>query len=75
MEEKKAQFDKNKKQLIKDLKSAFLIELTTIPLYSSALFSVEDQDTKNQLKKILRDEMKHLFILSNVLNSLHDPKY
>lgn len=70
-------FVTGKCQLIDLLKEAFKIELTTIPLYLSALFSIKDEGEASKLiRSVAKDEMKHLFIVSNLLNAVgEEPPY
>ena len=71
---------------------AFTVELTTIPLYLTAMYTVlvdrtnatttqenipkDDNYVRRTSEKLLRsvaiDEMKHMFIVSNLINSLTD---
>lgn len=45
--------------------------MTTIPLYLSALFSIKDEGEASKLiRSVAKDEMKHLFIVSNLLNAV-----
>ena len=50
------------------------MEFFTIPLYLSAQFSAPNKITKNLIREVVKDEMKHLFIVSNILNAVHDEK-
>ena len=68
------EFNHKKLELIHDLRTAFKIEMTTIPLYLGALFSSNHNKTISVLKQIVKDEMKHQFIVSNVLNAVFDEK-
>lgn len=64
-------FPTGKEQLFDLLNEAFKIELTTIPLYLSALFSIKDEGEASKLiRSVAKDEMKHLFIVSNLLNAI-----
>lgn len=66
-------FKKEKRELVSSLKNAFKIELTTIPLYLSAMISSNpDQLVFDIIRTVVKDEMKHLFIVSNMLNAVHE---
>ena len=67
-------FYKMKKNFINKLKGAWRVEFFTIPLYLSALFTAPNAETKHLLHTVAIDEMKHLYIVSNALNALHDEK-
>ena len=68
------EFSHRKLELIHDLRTAFKIEMTTIPLYLGALFSSNHKNTTNVIRQIVKEEMKHQFIVSNVLNAVFDEK-
>ena len=59
--------------MINTLKSAWSVEFYTIPLYLSALYTAPNKETQDFIRSVSIDEMKHLFIASNVLNAIHDP--
>ena len=63
-----------KRTFIEKLIGAWKIEFFTIPLYLNALFTAPNFATKNLIRTVVVDEMKHLFIVSNALNALHDDK-
>ena len=64
-------FEQDKRKLIELLKGAFKLELTTIPLYLSAMYSITTEGEATELiRSVAKDQMKHLFIVSNILNAL-----
>ena len=73
--EAKNYFNTEKQALISTLKTAWQIEFYTIPLYISALYTAENKQTHDLIHGVSIDEMKHLFIVSNALNALHDESY
>ena len=66
-------FNADKEDLIADLKTAFTLELSTIPLYLTAMFTAPEKHTENLIRSVAIDEMKHLFIVSNLLNAVGKP--
>ena len=68
------EFYQMKKNFINKLKDAWKVEFFTIPLYLNALFTAPNTKTKHLLRSVAIDEMKHLYIVSNALNALHDEK-
>ena len=65
-------FNEMKRNYIEKLKGAWKIEFFTIPLYLNALFTAPNKKTEKLIRTVVVDEMKHLFIISNALNALHD---
>ncbi|CAH1238988.1 LPA [Branchiostoma lanceolatum] len=60
-------------ELKRTLQVALQLELTTIPPYLSALFSIKDVDNREVavlIKSVVIDEMKHMALVSNVLNAI-----
>jgi len=51
-----------------------IIELSTIPLYLYALYSIKDEgagkDARNQIRAVFRQEMLHLALAGNLLSAL-----
>ena len=70
----KMDFYMMKRNYIEKLVGAWRIEFFTIPLYLNALFTAGNKETKHLIHTVAIDEMKHLFIVSNALNALHDEK-
>jgi len=58
----------------KHVKTGMIIELTTIPLYLYATYSIKDSgagsDARNQIKGVFRQEMLHLALAGNLLSAL-----
>ena len=65
-------FHKAKQNLIEKVKGIWHVEFFTIPLYLSAQFTAPNYTTRDLIRGIVKDEMKHVFIASNILNALHD---
>ncbi|XP_019648076.1 PREDICTED: uncharacterized protein LOC109488316 isoform X2 [Branchiostoma belcheri] len=60
-------------ELKKTLQIALQIELSTIPPYLSALFSIkhgENIEVAALIKSVVVDEMKHMTLASNILNAI-----
>ncbi|XP_066302822.1 uncharacterized protein [Branchiostoma lanceolatum] len=60
-------------ELKKTLQVALQLELTTIPPYVSALFSIkhgENREVAALIKSVVIDEMKHMALVSNILNAI-----
>jgi hypothetical protein len=70
------------------LRAAMMVELTTIPVYLQAAFSLEDRDdgaanreALEAIRSVLVEEMLHLTLAANILNAvggdpmLNDPKW
>ncbi|KAI8515324.1 hypothetical protein Bbelb_061370 [Branchiostoma belcheri] len=60
-------------ELKKTLQIALQLELSTIPPYLSALFSIKDGENKEVaalIKSVVVDEMKHMALVSNILNAI-----
>ena len=67
-------FQRAKENLIHHVKGIWHVEFFTIPLYLSAQFTAPNRATYDLIRGIVKDEMKHVFIASNILNALHDEK-
>ncbi|XP_019630269.1 PREDICTED: uncharacterized protein LOC109474415 [Branchiostoma belcheri] len=64
--------------LKKTLQIAVQLELSTIPPYLSALFSIKDGDNKEVtalLRSVVVDEMKHMALVANLLNAIGGAPY
>ena len=48
-------------------------ELYTIPLYLTAMYSANSEEEAAIYRSVVHDEMKHLFIASNLINAIRDP--
>ncbi|XP_019617050.1 PREDICTED: uncharacterized protein LOC109464484 [Branchiostoma belcheri] len=60
-------------ELKKTLQIALQLELSTIPPYLSALFSIKDGENKEVaalIKSVVVDEMKHMTLVANLLNAI-----
>ncbi|KAI8489964.1 hypothetical protein Bbelb_323250 [Branchiostoma belcheri] len=60
-------------ELKKNLQLALQLELSTIPPYLSALFSIKDGDNEEVaalIRSVVIDEMKHMALVSNLLNAI-----
>ncbi|CAH1238985.1 Hypp5677 [Branchiostoma lanceolatum] len=60
-------------ELKRALQVALELELTTIPPYLSALFSIKDGNNREVaalIKSVVIDEMKHMALVSNILNAI-----
>ncbi|KAH9957775.1 ferritin-like-domain-containing protein [Russula dissimulans] len=57
------------------VKTGMIIELTTIPLYLYAVYSIKDEgagiNVRNQIRGIFRQEMLHLALAGNLLSALN----
>lgn len=65
-------FHKAKQNFVKLVKGIWHVEFFTIPLYLSAQFTAPNNATRDLIRGIVKDEMKHVFIVSNILNAIHD---
>ncbi|XP_078573081.1 uncharacterized protein LOC144859943 [Branchiostoma floridae x Branchiostoma japonicum] len=60
-------------ELKRSLQVALQLELATIPPYLSALFSIKDGENRevaSLIRSIVVDEMKHMALVSNLLNAI-----
>ena len=65
---------KQKKAILRNkLKDAFAFELFTIPLYLTAMYTSPSSEHQKIFREVVHDEMKHLFIASNLLNAIREP--
>jgi len=59
----------------KHVKTGMIIELTTIPLYLYAMYSIKDSgagsDARSQIRGVFRQEMLHLALAGNLLSALN----
>jgi hypothetical protein len=81
-------FDRDMANLRGLLKVAMMVELTTIPAYLQATFSIDDAgdadvnaEAREAIRSVLVEEMLHLTLAANILNAvggaaaLDDPKW
>lgn len=66
----KTSFEDKKNKLREKLKVAFAFELFTIPLYLTAMYTTDREEYASVFRSVFHDEMKHLFIVSNLINSI-----
>ena len=66
-------FEAQKKHLRWLLKVGWSFELYTIPLYLTAMYSANSEEEAAIYRSVVHDEMKHLFIASNLINAIRDP--
>lgn len=62
-----------KEILFKKLRAAFKLELTTIPPYMTALFSIKPEKNRiaaKTIRSVMLEEMLHAILAGNVLNSI-----
>jgi len=58
------------------VKTGMIIELSTIPLYLYAMYSIKDKDSeagiyaRNKIRGVFRQEMLHLAAAGNLLSAL-----
>lgn len=71
--EGKKTFKEKKNELRQKLKDAFAFELFTIPLYLTAMYTTDSTEYQQVFREVLHDEMKHLFIASNLINAIREP--
>ncbi|XP_019623628.1 PREDICTED: LOW QUALITY PROTEIN: uncharacterized protein LOC109469537 [Branchiostoma belcheri] len=65
-------------ELKKTLQIALQLELSTIPPYLSALFSIKDGDNQEVtalIRSVVVDEMKHVALVANLLNAIGGAPY
>lgn len=68
----KSDFATKKAVLRQLLKNGFAFELLTIPLYLNAMYGAPSNTIQKLIRGISHDEMKHLFIASNLINSIRE---
>ncbi len=65
--------NKLKKEVLKDLQFALQLELSTIPPYLCALYSIEPDTNlvpEAIIKSVVLEEMLHMVLVANIMNSL-----
>ncbi len=62
----------SRKQLVEHLEWAWLLELSTLPPYLTALWSIEDasSDAYRLVKSVALEEMLHMLLVTNLYNSV-----
>ncbi|MFF2354050.1 ferritin-like protein [Kitasatospora sp. NPDC058115] len=69
-----AEEDWTEQELMDALQRAVMLELSTIPPYATALWSITDQDNskpvRHTIREILFDEMSHFGLVCNMLTSI-----
>lgn len=64
-------------QLKSMLHSAFQLELSTIPPYLCGLYTIREGssiEASNLIRSVVVEEMLHMVLVANILNSITDPK-
>ena len=62
-----------KEEVLKDLQTALLLELSTIPPYLCAQYSIEPGTNEvpvEIIKSVVIEEMLHMVLVSNIMNAL-----